>query len=123
VKKKTAKCIATIVLLAILFRFFLIAPSGGGRGVESPNKRFLAQVSDLYRKKFWGGKYNYYEFELKTADGDVIDHVVMDEPPQGMTSWRYEGEILWSSNSASVTYTFKGGRLTLDTNHRGDLNR
>jgi hypothetical protein len=114
VQKKITLYTATLLLLGILVRAVFIAPMGGGRGAESPDKKFLALASDFHGRRFWGGAHNYYEFTIKTSGGERVQHVVMDGAPQGMTSWREDGSIQWASNSLSVTYTFKGGQLTLN---------
>ena len=95
-----------------------IGPMGCGRGAESPDKKFLAEASDLYSERFWGGTHNYYEFTITTAEGGRVHHIVMDEPPQGMIDWREDGLIQWASNSSSVTYTFKGAQLTLNVDQQ-----
>ena len=112
-KKKRTILIAAL-LLGILIRFVQVAPTGSGRGVESPDRKFLAEASDLYSKRFWGGIHNFYEFTIKTAGGKQVHHIVMDDPPQGTIDWREDGVIQWASNSSSVTYTFNGGQLTLN---------
>ena len=114
-KKKTTLIILAFILLGGLFRFGYLAldSSGGGRGAESPDKRFLALASDFYRKKFWGGTHNHYEFIVQVTGGQRIQHVLMDEPPQGMIGWREDGLIQWAADSSSVTYSFKGAQLTL----------
>jgi hypothetical protein len=117
-KIKSAVLIATLLLLGILIRFVQIAPTGGGNGAESPDQKFLALASGLYSKRFGGGTHNYCEFEIKTAGGGRIHHIVMDEPPQGMIDWREDGVIQWASNSSSVTYTFKGALLTLNVDQQ-----
>ncbi len=114
-KKKRALIVLAFILLGGLLRFGCVAVGsvGGGRGVESPNKRFLAEASEFTGKKFWGGTYDYYEFTVQTEGGQRIQHVLMDVPPQGMIDWREEGSIQWAPDSASITYSFKGGQLTL----------
>jgi hypothetical protein len=114
-KKKTATIIVVFIMVGTLIRFVqvLLSGSGSGNGVESPDKKYLALASDFHGKKFWGGTHNYYEFTVQTAEGRHLQHVVMDEPLQGMISWRENDSIQWTSNSSSVTYTFKGGQLTL----------
>jgi hypothetical protein len=115
-KKKSAILIATLLLLGTLIRFAQVAlnSSGGGRMAASPDSKFLALASDFHQKRFWGGTHNYYEFTVKTAGGGRVHHIVMDEPPQGMIDWREDGGIQWVSDSSCVTYTFKGGQLTLN---------
>lgn len=111
--KKSGVSIAIFLLLGIIIRAVQIAPTGGGRDAASPDKKYLASASGLYSKKFWGGTHNYYEFTIKTIGGARVQHIVMDEPPQGMIDWREDGSIQWASNSASVIYTFKGANLIL----------
>jgi hypothetical protein len=118
VKKNSATLIAGLLLLGVLFRFAQVAVQSysGGRATNSPDQKFLAVAEDFYKKKFWGGTHDYYEFTINTPGGERVQHILMDEPPQGMIDWREDGEIQWASNSASVTYIFKGGRMTLDVN-------
>jgi hypothetical protein len=89
------------------------APSGGGRETVSPDKKYIARAYDYFGKGSGGGTNNYYEFSVRTAEGRPVQHIVMDEPPQGMIDWREDGLIQWTSNSSSVTYGFKGGQITL----------
>jgi hypothetical protein len=119
-KKKSAILIATLLLLGTLIRSGQVAldSTGGGRGAESPDKKFLALASDFYNKKFWGGTHNYYEFTIKTPGGGRVHHIVMDEPPQGMIDWREDGVMQWASNSSSVTCSFKGAQLTLNVDQQ-----
>jgi hypothetical protein len=114
-KKKSVLIIVVILLVGTLIRFFQVASAsiGGGRSAESPDKRYTADASFFHEKGFWGGTNNGYEFTVKTAEGRRVQHIVMDEPPQGMINWRDDGSIQWTSNSSSVTYSFKGGQLTL----------
>lgn len=114
-KKKTTLIILAFILLGGFLRFGCVALDsiGGGRGLESPDKKFLALASDFYEKKFWGGTHNHYEFTIQTPGGQRIQHVLMDEPPQGMIGWRENGSIQWAADSSSVTYSFKGTQLTL----------
>ena len=115
-KKKTKLVILAFVLLGGLFRFGCMAlhSVGGTRGLESPDKRFLACASDRHDAKFWGGKHNYYEFTIQTTGGQRIQYVLMDEPPQGMISTRDDDLLIqWAADSSTVTYSFKGTRLTL----------
>jgi hypothetical protein len=48
-KKKTALVILAFILLGSLLRFGCVAVSsaGGGRGAESPDKKFLALASEI----------------------------------------------------------------------------
>ena len=117
-KKKRAILIVTFLLLGTLFRFVQVSlnSGGGGRGAHSPDNKFLALASDFHYQNFLGGTHNYYEFTVETTGGGQVHHVVMDEPPRGMIGWREDGQIQWASNSLSVTYTFKGGQLTLEMN-------
>jgi hypothetical protein len=115
-KKKPTLAILALISLGSLLRFgcMAVGSTGGGSGLESPDKKFLALASDLYNKKFWGGTHSYYEFTIQTAEGQRIQHLLMDEPPEGMISWRGEaGLIEWTADSSSVTYSFKGTKLTL----------
>ena len=119
-KKKSAILIVTLLILAVLIRFVQVSlnSGGGGRGAHSPDNKFLALASDFHNQNFLGGTHNYYEFTVEPAGGGQVHHVVMDEPPQGMTGWREDGLIQWASNSLSVTYIFKGGQLTLEMNQQ-----
>ena len=119
-KKKSAILIVTLVLLGTLFRFIQVSLNsfGVGRAAKSPDKKYFAHAFDFYNQKFWGGTHNYYEFTIEMAGGGRVHHLVMDEPPQGMTSWREDGLIQWASNSSSVTYIFKGAQLTLEVNQQ-----
>ena len=110
-----------LVLIVLIIRELQIAPAGGGRGAESPDKRFLAMASDYRAKRFWGGVHNYYEFAVTTAGGELVHHVIMDEPPQGMIDWREDGVIQWASNNSSVTYSFSGAQVTLNMGSNQDI--
>jgi len=103
------------VLSLILFRFVQVTLSetGEGDGAESPDKRFLAMAEAHYATRFFGGRHNYYEFKIQTSNGRPIQHIVMDEPPQGMVSPRGERLIQWAADSSSVTYALKGTKLIL----------
>ena len=104
-----------IVLAVLLFRFvqMTLLETGEGNGAESPNKRFRALAESCYTTRFFGGRHNYYEFTIEASDGRRIQHIVMDEPTQGMIGWREGGSIQWAPDSSSVTYTFKGAQLIL----------
>lgn len=117
-KKKTFLIVMAVLVAGFLIRFVqvLLNSSGEGRGEWSPNKKFFANAEGFYDTKFWGGKHNYYEFTITSADGRRIQHVVIDEPPQGMTSVREEASIQWAADGSSVTYGVKGANLTLGVN-------
>ncbi len=69
----------------------------------------------LEGQRFWGGKRSYYEFTIKTTNGDLICHYKLDNPPPPLSDWYDDGDhlIVWETNSSSVTYNFKGGHLNL----------
>jgi hypothetical protein len=121
--KKTSLIIGALVICALigaLVRFISVAGSsmGAGGGVDSPDKRFLAEAMSFEGEKFWGGKFTYYEFTIKTTNGDLICHYKLHDPPQPLSDWREESEhlIQWATNNSSVTYNFKGGHLNLSVN-------
>jgi hypothetical protein len=115
-KIKTIEIVPALLLLGVLARFVqvTIGSMGEGNGVQSPDKKFWARAEGSYTKKFWGGTHNYYEFTVESTAGQRIQHILMDEPPQGMMSVRQDGWIEWAPDSSSVTYTLKGARLTLN---------
>src|SRR5262249_27815204 len=86
---------------------------GGGRSAYSPDKKYRASAFGFHSERFWGGVHNYYEFSIHSADGQRLQHIVMDEPPQGMIGWRDDGSIQWTPDSSSVTYSFKSTELKL----------
>lgn len=112
--KKITLVILVIILLGGLRYGYVLSNSGGsGRTIESPDKRFSASAFDFHSKRFWGGTHNHYMFTVQATGGQLIQHVLMDELPQGMISWREDGLIQWAADSTSVTYSFKGIQLTL----------
>ena len=118
-KKKIAIILPALLLLAVIARLTQMAlgSSGEGNGAESPDKKFFAHAESFYTSRFWGGTHNYYEFTIMpTPKGRPIHHIVMDEPPQGMFGVRQDDWIQWSADSSSVTYSFKGTKLTLSVN-------
>ena len=103
---KIVLAITGVIFLGVVIRFGIIAfdSMGTGRSQDSPDKRFQTRVSSLWCKKFWGGNGNRYEFTVQSlADGRVLQHVLMEEPPQGMVSWRDDDMIQWAADSSSVT--------------------
>jgi len=109
-----------LVLTTVCVRSIKVANkfSANGGTVASPDKRFVAVGGTLEGEKFWGGKYTYYEFSIKTRTGDLISSDKLDNPQRPLVDWRGNGEhlIQWSTNSSSVTYNFTGGHLTLSVN-------
>jgi hypothetical protein len=119
--KKSILAISALILCAIiaaLIRFVSVAPVGAYGGIDSPDKKFTALASSLEGEKFWGGKYNCYEFTIKATNGELICHYRLDDPPQPLSDWYNDSAqlILWATNSSSVTYNFKGGHLNLRVN-------
>jgi hypothetical protein len=117
VKTKVTIPLAIIILLmlAAAYRFLQILPYpvGGGRSVESPDKKYVADAFDLTDRYFFGGEKSYYEFTIKSSVGQQLRHIVFDAPDETKISWRDEGVIQWATNSLSVTFGFKGTQLTL----------
>jgi hypothetical protein len=117
VKKRTSiwVIIVAIALLTAVARLVQVTLGsvGGGRSADSPDKKFRASASSFRCERFWGGVHNYYEFSVNSADGRRIQHILMDEPPQGMVGWREDGSIQWTLDSSSPTYSFKGTELKL----------
>jgi hypothetical protein len=117
VKKRTSilVIIVAVALLAAVLRLVQVTLGsvGGGRSVDSPDKKFRASASSFRCERFWGGVHNYYEFSVHSADGHRVQHILMDEPPQGMVGWRDDGSLQWAPDSSSLTYSFKGTELKL----------
>jgi hypothetical protein len=116
--KKPILYISTVLVFAliwVLIRFISTLPIGAGRGINSPDQKLIAEAMSLEGQRFWGGKRSYYEFTIKTTNGDLICHYKLDDPPQPLSDWYNEGEhlIIWATNSSSVTYNFNGGHLNL----------
>ena len=116
--KKTICIIGTLIALTLvgaLIRFVNAAGIGAGGGKDSPDKAFLAEAMSFEGEKFWGGKYSYYEFTVKTSDGQRICHYTIPDPPEPLSDWREESSqlIQWATNSSSVSYNFDGGQLIL----------
>lgn len=120
VKKK----LAIIAVLAALLLLLLVAagsrflevfpyPMGEGQGKESPDKRFTANAFSFTDRFFWGGGRRYYQFTIEEGKRGDVRRMVIDEPPEGMIDWRYEGTIQWASDSSSVTYTFGDTQLIM----------
>ena len=112
--------ILLLVLVALLFlaagyRFMQVLPypMGGGQHRESPDKRFTAHAASMTDRGFFGGERHYYEFTIEADSRQRVRRLVIDEPPEGMISWRGEGTIQWAADSSAVTYGFKGTQLIL----------
>jgi hypothetical protein len=119
VKKKVVIIIvvAAILVLGAAYKFVQVLPYpiGGGQHRESPDKRFTAYASSLTDRYFFGGERRYYEFTIEAGPRQRVRRMVLDEPSEGMIGWRDEGTIQWAADSSSVTFTFKGTQLILNT--------
>ena len=116
--RKSIPYISTLLVFAlifVLFRFIASVPAGAGRGINSPDGKFIAEAMSLEGEKFWGGKMSYYEFTIHSTNGDLICHCRLNDPPQPLSDWYNDGDhlILWETNNSSVTFNFKGGHLNL----------
>lgn len=107
--------LSLLPVLAVAYRFFQLLPypMGGGKYVESPDKRFTARASSLTDRDFFCGERRYYEFIIDLNPSQRIRRIVIPEPKEGMIGWRDEGTIQWATDGSSVTYTFKETQLTL----------
>jgi len=108
---------AMTVAIVVAYRCVWIANSatGDGKFRESPDKQFTASAFSMTEPYFFGGQRRYHEFLVQGCASRQVRRVVIEEPPEGMVDWRHDGSITWSNDSSSVTYSFKGTQLKLET--------
>jgi len=102
VKKQTIiKVAAVLVLLGILGRLawtmVLSAPSH--TTLQSPDKRFVVDVSSRYRGDFWGGAaHDRHDIRIESLESRRVHRILIDD--------RYDGWPL-AADDSSVTLIFK----------------
>ena len=107
-KKQTIiKVAAVLVLLGILGRLawtmVLSAPSH--TTLQSPDKRFVVDVSSRYRGDFWGGAaHDRHDIRIESLESRRVHRILIDDRYDG---WPLECSAQWAADDSSVTLIFK----------------
>ena len=107
-KKQTIiRAVAVLVLLGILGRFgwtmILSAPSH--TTLQSPDKRFVVDVSSRYWGDFWGGAaHDRHDIRIESVESKRVHRVVIDDRYDG---WPLECSAQWAADDSTVTLIFK----------------
>jgi hypothetical protein len=88
-------------------------PICDGRGVMSPDGRFLARATSTYGPRLSAGNKSCYEFFIEDCARVRLQHFKIPMPRDDLINWRLEGLIVWSDNSSSVTFESNSWSLKL----------
>jgi hypothetical protein len=116
VKKSIA--IIFIVLFAVVFRFgqIFLSKVGTGECIESPNKKYEADVMDYSSKRFWSKECRWFEFELRSKDGKILRYLKTD-PIEGpyFGSRSSHKIVFWKEDSSEVVFKFPDVEIKFKT--------
>ncbi len=118
--KKSILVINIISLLLISLvglRFLQILPPkwGGWQHLKSPNGLYEATVRLYHKKRFWGGRTEYYSFGTRNTTTGNIVHSSCMIPNRPKFDMREEDKVItWSSDSSEVTFAFQEMELKLE---------
>ena len=108
VKKQTIiRVAAVLVLLGILGRLawtmILSAPSH--TTLQSPDKRFVVDVSSRYWGDFWGGAaHDRHDIRIESVESKRVHRLLIDDRYDG---WPLDCSAQWAADDSSVTLVFK----------------
>lgn len=101
--------IIPLIIIAIVFFIFMVLeittppyPIGGGKSVDSPDKKYVARGATMRN-----ATQRWYKFEIreKETDKTIIKKILY---PTRVYNFRGEdGLIIWSSDSKSVNFAGK----------------
>ena len=106
-KQTTIRAVAVLVLLGIVGRLawtmVLSAPSH--TTLQSPDKRFVIDVTSQYRGDFWGGTaHDRHAIRIQSVGSKRVHRLLIDDRQDG---WPLECTAKWAANDSSVTLVFK----------------
>jgi len=108
VKKKTIiRAVAVLAFLCIVGRFgwIMVLSPTDHTSLQSPDKRFVIDVSSRYYGDFWGGAaHDHFDIRIESAESGRIHRLVIDDRSDG---WPQECSAQWAADDSSVTLVFK----------------
>ena len=105
--------------LCIGYRWFELRnyPIGSGKFLNSSDRRFQLDASNLTYEDFWGRRrecYRFSVFDLNTGGKTVRRFDIEPGPDEAVVQLRRDARIAWDAESSFVTVAF--GRTELKIN-------
>lgn len=99
--------ISIVAIIAVAYRGCVVLPYplGSGQYAKSPDGRYEAYAANMTDKYFWGGRREYYEFQIKDVQSRSTLRTIRMTPPDREEIVDYYGNTIltWASNSSAVT--------------------
>lgn len=113
-RKTLIRTSIALLLLGVAARFGWIAMTSVSSDdrAQSPDKRYVAKLSNKLCEGFWGGTHDYHGFTIETREGRRVRHIVMEE---SLIGWPDKCSIEWAADSSSVTLAFTDTEAQLPT--------
>jgi hypothetical protein len=110
---------ALLFLLGVGVGCLLSVPgpaSGGGRSQNSPDGKWAAFANTLDAGSVLGPHHTYSEFMIQTPPPSprTVRSMSIEDSVAPPIDWREEGNILWASNSSSVTFKSDARQTSLE---------
>jgi hypothetical protein len=108
VKKKTIiRVVVALVLFCLVGRFgciMVLSPSSH-TSLQSPDKRFVVDISSRWCGDFWGGAaHDRHDIRIESLESKRVHRLLIDDRFDG---WPQECSARWAADDSSVTLVFK----------------